>query len=278
MRQGFFPGMPAEEYHSDPCERPSLNYSTAKAIINESPWHAWKQHPRLGGESRSTTAGMDKGSIAHAMLLGQPLDFLEVLAVDNFRTKKAKEQRTEAKNSGKLTIKEREYCELVSGVDLIRRNLREAGIVLNELCELTALWEAEEVPCRTRIDHISSDLVFPIDLKCTEDANPKFLERHIVDMCYDIQGAAITEAIEKLKPELEGRIRFADVFIEVKPPHFVVVAEHTESMLRHGRSRWNRARQIWKRCIEMNQWDGFANHVLVHAPNWAISKEFGEVA
>lgn len=278
MRHGFYPGMPAAGYHADPCVSPSLNYSTAKALINESAWHAWRQHPRLGGSNRVTTPGMDKGTLVHALLLGQPVEHVEVLKFDNYKKKAAQEQRDAAKEVGRFVILEREYDALTSGVPTMRKNIEDAGIVLNGLCELTALWEVDGVECRTRFDNVTEDFSLVVDLKCTDNANPKLVERHIIDMCYDIQAAAEIEAIETLKPEQVGRVRFADVFIELEHPYFVVVAEHAESMLDHGKSRWNRARKTWKRCIDSNEWAGFTNHVLVHAPNWAINKEFGEVA
>ena len=277
-KPGFYPSFSADDYHSDPCDAPSLNYSTAKTIINMSPWHAWKQHPKLGGDPFNASPKMDMGSIAHALLLRQPMENVEVIGFDNYKTKAAQDARNNSKEDGKLVVLKRELDELYIGLEPMRKNLAEAGVVLTGgHAEATAIWE-RDCMCRTRMDHISEDLCTIVDLKCTENANPQFLERHIIDMGYDIQAAAEIESIETLRPELEGRVRFADVFIELEAPYFVVVADHTESMLELGRARWNRARRKWIECLETNVWAGFTNRIMVHAPNYAMNKEFGEVA
>lgn len=276
VSQGFYHDMDADGYHADPCELPSLNYSTAKLLETESEWHAWKAHPRLGGEGFVSTPAMDKGSIIHALLLGQKLDSLEIIDANDYRKKDTKALRDTAKSSGKLVILKREWDEINGAIPMMRENLKTAGIVLDGHRELTAIWEAGGALNRTRIDHVTKELTFPIDLKCTESANPRFLDKHIVEMCYDIQGAAIIEAIETIEPELVGRVNFADVFIETEYPYFVVKATHSESMKELGRSRWQRNRRKWNNCISTNTWRGFVNDVIVHAPNWAINKEFGE--
>lgn|SRR5512147_840540 len=276
MRPGFYRSLPADEYHNDPCDEPSLNYSTAKEMILQSDWHAWKQHPKLGGEPFDATKNMDEGSIVHAMLLGQSLDgMLEIIDASDYRKKDTKAQRDAAKDSGKLVILAKRYKELCDGLPEMRRNLADAGVGLTGHCEATVVWESGCL-CRTRIDHISSDLCHIDDLKCTASANPKFLERQIYDMCYDVQAAAEIEAIETIRPELAGRVTFTDVFLETDPPFFVVAAEHSESMLMVGRARWDRAKKRWQSCLRSNIWRGFSNRIIAHAPNWAVTKELGE--
>lgn len=277
MKQGFYERFPVDGYHMDPCETPSLNYSTAKAIIQESPWHAWRRHPRLGGDRFTATPKMDLGSIAHALLLRQPVENAEIINADNYKKKSVQSERKEAKEAGKLVVLQREIDSLYIGLAQMRRNLSAAGIELDGDAEMTVIWNAD-CPCRTRMDHISRNRQTILDLKCTESANPQFLERHIVDMCYDVQAAAEIEAVETILPELEGRVSFADVFIEIEEPFFVVVADHSESMLSLGRARWARAKRKWMDCLETNTWEGFSNRMIVHAPNYAMNREFGDAS
>lgn len=273
---GFYPDMPESIYRSDPCDAPSLNQSTANLILKESPWHAQNKHPRLGGAGRVSTPQMDRGTVLHSILLRQPLGDLHLIDADNFKKKAAQISRDEAKASGKLVMLKREFDSLMAGVPMIIANLKEAGIELNGKRELCGIWDSDGVICRTKMDHVSEDLTFPIDLKCTENANPKWLESHIDDMGYNVQAAAEVECIETLRPDLVGRIKFADVFIEVDFPHFVVVADYSESMMTLGQSKWKRARRVWSQCLETGVWRGFTNRVIVHAPARAMNKEFGE--
>ncbi|MBK8009562.1 MAG: hypothetical protein IPK23_14905 [Rhizobiales bacterium] len=39
--------MPAPDYFADPCPAPSLNQSLAKVLLDQSPLHAFYEHPRL---------------------------------------------------------------------------------------------------------------------------------------------------------------------------------------------------------------------------------------
>jgi hypothetical protein len=278
MRPGIYTSIPAEMYHADPCGEPSLNYTTAKSLILDSPWHAYQQHPLLGGKERVVKKVMDRGNIVHALLLGQPLDNLEIIDAPDYRKKSVRKQRDDARAAGRYVILRRELDELTEGLPLIRANLQEAEVDISGPCESTAIWDSEGVRCRTRFDNTSVDLTRIVDLKCTDDANPKNLARHIDDMCYDLQAAIEIDAIETLHPELVGRVSFCDVFIEMEYPYFVVRADHSESMLEVGRSKWRRAKTLWNECKSSGKWPGYRNHVTVQATNWAYSREFGEAS
>lgn len=277
IKPGFYPVFSSHDYHADPCESPSLNYSTAKTIVQQSDWHAWKQHPRLGGDPFTSQPKMDIGSIDHCLLLRQPVENVEVIDAKDYRKKEVQEARDNAKEAGKLVILKRQLDELYLALAPMRENLKKANVDLSGYCESTIIWERDCL-CRTRLDHVSRDFCTIVDIKCTEDANPQNIERHIVEMGYDIQAAAEIEAIETIHPELEGRVKFDDVFIEMKPPYFVVVAHHSEGLLDLGRRRWGRAKRRWIECLRTDTWEGYVNEMIAHAPNYAVNREFGEVA
>ena len=277
MRPGIYQHFDTDRYHSDPCDAPSLNQSIAKILINENPYQAYKRHPKLGGQGIVPKKNMDRGNIVHAWLMHQDSSIVIIDAKD-YRTNAAKEQRDNAQRDGKYVILKDEHNELREGLPLIRANLLDAGVTLAGPCEQTMIWLSDGVLCRTRVDNTTDDLCEVFDLKCSDDANPQNLTRHIHDMCYDLQAAAHLDAIETLRPELVGRIKFADVFIEMEYPYFVVRADHSESMLEVGRSKWRRAREIWRECLDSGKWPGYQNRITVHATTWAYNKEFGEVA
>lgn len=277
MRPGLYENLDAIEYHNDPCEVPALNYSTAKPLLTKSPWHARKQHPRLGGERWTPSKKMDEGSIVHALLLEQPLDgLIEVIDADSFRTNAAKAARDAAQLAGKLVILADRFNELKAGVPLIRDNLHKANVDLDGIREASILWETDECQCRTRIDLLSRNHCKVTDLKCTTDPDPHFLERQVIDMCYDVQAAAEIEAVESVFSEAVGRVEFEDVFIWTAEPWFVIAVEHRESLLEHGRSRWKRAKELWAKCLREDNWPGPRNRIGAFAPAWAMRKEFGE--
>lgn len=276
MEPGLYLDFAAERYHADPCGEPSLNTSTAKELIKKSAWHAYKQHPLLGGEGRVPTKQMDRGNIVHALLLGQPLPKLEIIDADNYKKKATQELRDAARDAGMYVILRREYDEIVGALPLIQENLRESEVDLSGPHEATVIWDSDGIRCRTRIDSITPDLCCITDLKCTDNCNPDNLELHIDEMCYDMQGAIEIDAIETLHPELAGRVTFCDVFIEMEYPYFVVRADHKESMLEVGRSKFRRAKNMWNECISSGKWPGYKKRIDVRATNWAYRREFGD--
>jgi hypothetical protein len=286
MKPGIYPDMDEKTYRADPCDTPSLNQSTAKVILSESCRAAWAQHPRLGAQGRVATRVMDAGTVKHALTLGKPLPQLAILPFEDFRKKEAQAARDAAKADGLIVFLEREYRSMVGCVPFVKSELQRAGYYFFGTSETTMIWEADGVMCRCRADHLEENEGWIIDLKFTGNANPAELEREIIKMDYHVQAAAEIEALETLRPDLEGRVRFVDVFIEVGDDNRVEVVdiEHSESMLQLGRARWNRARKIWQECLASNEWPGYKKHtgkrepLLAHAPLWAINKEFGERA
>lgn len=278
MKQGFYESLDPSVYHNDPCDIPSLNQSTGKLLITKSPYHARKQHPKLGGERWTPSNKMDEGSIVHSLILNQPLDgMVEVIDASDFRKDATKEKRDKARADGLFVILEKRFIEIKSGIPFMIDNLNKAGVSLDAYIESSMIWNRDCI-CRTRADIISKDRLTITDLKCSDDPDPGELERHIVNMCYDLQAAAEIEAVETLFPETIGRIKFEDVFILTEEPWFVVAVEHSESLLELGRRRWSRAKSKWIECLSSGKWDGYPNRITGHAPNWAIKKEFGEVA
>ena len=63
--------IPAEQYHADPCDTPSLSRSISHTLLEQSPMHAWHQHPLLNPNYQSTHKPIfDKAHAAHSVLLG----------------------------------------------------------------------------------------------------------------------------------------------------------------------------------------------------------------
>lgn len=284
MKPGIYRDFDDALYRSDPCEAPSLNQSTAKVLLNESPWHAWKQHPRLGGCGQVPTRAMDKGTVIHALLLGQSLDNLHVIDAKDYRKDAAKLERDDAKAAGKVPMLQREMGALTEAVPVIRDRLHRLGYDFQGDSEVTMVWSIDGTQHRCRADHLEESDGWILDLKSTADANPQSLDRLIVAQDYHLQAAAEIEALETLRPDLQGRVRFVDVFFELEYPYWCVDIEHTESMLELGRHRWERARRIWQQCLDSGAWNGYKEEtgrrapLRAFAPPWAYNKEFGEVA
>lgn len=264
------------EYHADPCPTPSLTQSTAKTLLNKSPYHAFCEHPRFGNHKREASAEMNKGTLIHSMLLGTGK---EIVAVDaaNWMTKAAKEIRDEALLLGQLPMLKHEVEEAEEIVAAIRKQLDEFGIVLGSEREIAAVWEEESecgpVLCRGMFDALEPRVRID-DLKTLKCAHPLKIQKQMCDLMYDLQWAAYTSAFNHLWPEMAGRGEFLFVFVETEYPFCVTPVRPNGEMQALGQSRWRRAVELWGRCLHTGQWPKYTDGVVEIAPtSWAMYAE-----
>lgn len=273
-----------EQYHADPCEVPSLNQSTAHVLLTKSPLHAYTQHPRLGNKPAETTVPKIEGTVIHALLLGKGADTIDVLSFDNYRTKAAQTARDESINAGRTPVLECKHAEIVTAAETIRRNLAEQGVDLADgMTEVPIEWQEEGndgfVLCRGRLDFLKIDAgsALIIDPKKITSADPITCSRSAEEYGLFVQRAAYVSAVEKLCPELAGRVRFKFAFMEIEAPYAVAVRECSGVAEWMGEQRWQRAVAIWERCLNTGHWPGYPVEPL-EAPVWAIKREeeYGE--
>lgn len=256
------------EYHGDPCQLPALSSSIARVINERSAAHAWQQHPRGGGERRPPTADMIAGSAIDSLLLGGDVEIVEIDAKD-FRTAAARTARDEAIALGKIPMLTDDAAEIRKTAEEVRRALNAYGVVFDGENQLTLIWTERatngfEFQAKARLDHLSADGLTIFDLKTTESASPRKLGRKAVDFGYDIQAAAYVRGYELLRPELAGRVRFVNVWAELKKPFGVCVTQMGPSMRTLGRMRWEHAVNEWGHGLATGNFRGYPNGGLEH--------------
>jgi hypothetical protein len=265
--------VPASEYHRDAWGRingmPTLSRSIAAELIT-CPRKAWAFHPLLGGqdrpeESESKSANKERGTLLHQYFLGGDKS-VAVIVADDFKTKKAKAERDEARDAGLIPLLEKKRDELAATCEGVRASLAlgdpENGVEPIDLSqydtEVTALWFEEvpegQVPCRARLDAIRRDAQEILDFKFTYSAEPGGFARSMVPCGYDIQHAAYVSAVEHCFPRLAGRVPLRFLAIEPVPPYCWHVQQVAGSMATLGRQRWTRSCRTWKRCLDSGKW------------------------
>jgi hypothetical protein len=271
-------------YHRDPCATPSLNQSIANVLVTRSPLHAWHLHPRLGaGRSRSSKSQTD-GTILHELLLGG--DRIAAVARKDFRTKAAKAERDNHLAMGRIPILQSKLDPLRDVATLLRDKFLERGVDFADpgmRTEVSAFWMTDSgVRCRARLDALwiseAGDRAVVYDLKMTANAHPAKLERSVEDYGYALQRAAYIEAVECIRPDLEGRVSFEWLFAEPEQPHAVTIAEADPMLEVLGSMRWERACELWAQCLELHDWPDYAPRQTVRlgALPWVIKKELEE--
>jgi len=267
-----------EQYLADPCKTPSLNATTAHAIVGESPLHGFTQHPRLGGNpyGGAGTKAMNDGQLIHSLLLRKGKE-LAIIDAPDFRTNAARDARDQAFAEGKLPVLQHHYAQKAAIAEKLRERCEELGYVFDGQAELAIEFEEDGVLCRAMLDHANVADGRITELKKVESANPRKVARSFFDYGYDIQYTAHTRALATLRPEFEGRIDFTFLFVEIEPPYSVVPAKPDGALREIGAMRWSRAKQIWRECLVTGNWPGYCDGspVMLEAPPWIVTQELG---
>ena len=277
----FLPELSADDYHR-PSGRPRLSQSIAHAIINKSPFHA---HRRLSSENtQDTTDEMDQGTVVHALLLGKGKGHVVIADKDgepfkDVRTNAAKAARAAAHARGFVPMLAHKVKPMLDLATRLRDNLEtDHGVYLTGTSELAVHWtetasNGDPVLCRGMLDHWRPDIATAYDLKIVGDASPAKVARKVLDFGYDIQAHAYTTAIERVLPELTGRVQFVILFCEASTG-VITPAVLAGTMRELGAMKWRRAVNTWAQCQASGKWPGYATQpIAVHAPQWALESE-----
>ncbi len=256
-------------YLADPCAVPSLSSSIAGLLVSRSPGHAYAAHPKLGGHRGDPTAAMVNGTILDSLLLGGDTELVES-PHEEYRTKEAKEWKAGVLAAGKQPVKAKELHYAREAAIAIRKNLYDAGLDLDGENQLSAIWDVDGVRCRARLDHWKEKDGLIVDLKTADNASPSVLGRKMVDFGYAIQHAAYISAIETLRPELAGRVRFVFAFAETEPPYAVTIAHPAGTMRALGKWQWEKAVRTWGECLRTKKFPMYGA-TEVEAPAWAMT-------
>lgn len=266
------------EYHAAKTERPMLSQSIATTLITRTAQHAWRSHPALGGKGRTATPAMELGTAAHSLVLGKGAK-LRIVEADDWRSKSAREAREAARDAGEVPVLAAQHNEIVIMAGEIKAQLDALGIDLCGESEAAIEWDEESalfgpVRCRGMIDHLVEDAGKIYDLKITNDASMAAIEKSAMRFGYDIQRAAYVSALEKLRPDLVGRIDYVILFAESEYPHLVHPVRGDGTFRELGEMRWRRAVNEWAACLSTDTWPGYATGInTITAPPWAVARE-----
>lgn len=271
---GLYPDFDITAYHNDPCPVASLNQSTAKVLLSQSPAHAREQHPRLNPayEPRGETK-FNLGTVAHALLIGRGRNIVRVDA-DDWRTKDAKAERDAAIAAGKTAVLEHQYATACEMVEAARAQLMDvANNFGNEALalafnkdgdgqgEVVAACERDRIWLRTMIDWlVTTTTVY--DYKTTAaSAAPDAVQWRMTDTEWPIQAAMQELILDTIDPDNRGRRKFRFICQEDYPPYALTVNELPEATMHIGRAKLARAIDIWAACMASGKWPAYPGGV-----------------
>jgi hypothetical protein len=270
----------ASDYHADLLGddgHPSLSAGLASIIVNASPAHARAQHPRLNPDFKPREeARFDLGRVAHQVMLEGNANIVEVDAID-WRTKDAKTAREWARENRMTPLLTADWENVQAMVEAGRKQLAEFDIdpipFTDGTPEQTIVWsEPNGVCCKARPDWIHTGNVAVSDYKTTSrSANPESWARStLYTIGADVQVAFYSRGLERLtgvRPEWRYVVQ------ETFPPFALSVISLGPDVLELGNAKLDRAIEIWARCLETNEWDGYPRRVCwAAAPAWEVTR------
>ena len=268
-----------------------LSPSIAKVLLEKSPLHAWQAHRLLGGGKSKSSKAMDLGKlIEHSLGLGADdlEDRADIVLVDaeDWRTKAAKEERDAAILAGKLPILKGDYLEAQYVATELLKVMEKKHISLVGDKQVRLEWNSGQpgnpnapgVPCSGVADLIQqvNGEILITDLKTTDNASPKVINRKIVDFGYDVQGAAYIEALGVLHPEWAGRISFRLLFVEPFAPFAVTPVYFSGTMRELGERKWRRAVDAWGMAMASGKWHDYCqgrDSIIIDALPWQLDQD-----
>lgn len=271
MKPGIY-SIGEEQYHDDPCEKPSLSSSIAKILISETPLHAWAAHPKLNPNFvREEKEIFDRGTVAHALLL-QGIEAGVVLDHPDWKKQAARDDRDSIRAQGKIPILQKHWDVVQAMVARAKEQLAVHKEASNAFTagkpEHTLIWEDDHgVICRARLDWLHDSYLLIDDYKSTgRDVNPGNIMGKVVDD-WDIQEAFYRRGVKKLTGK-DARFRF--IAQENTDPYALSVISFGPDIQWMGDKKVQYAIDLFAKCLEADRWPGYPDRICFpELPKWA---------
>jgi exodeoxyribonuclease VIII len=120
--------------------------------------------------------------------------------------------------------------------------------------ELSIYWEADNVPCKGRLDRLvdAGDQLLVLDLKTTDSVDPHTFQKKVTGgMNYLFQAAWYAEAASLA---YDKPAKFIFIAIERAEPWSTAIFEVSNEMMDEGNRQIKRARQLLAECLKTKEW------------------------
>lgn len=256
---------------------PALSQSIAWTLLSRGPFHAWHEHPALGGLERPPTDAMEGGTLHHELVLGG--DKVVVHDFPDWRTAKARGARAATRDDGKTPVLQKKVNAAQPAVDAILAALDAAGLSpRNFICEKRLRWKYGGIECEGTPDAhlINGDNANIWELKTTKKfGNRLTMGRHAAQNGWAIQREAYITALETLHPAVAGRVVWHWVIAEIEPPYQVRIVPAKPSLVELGRLQWERAVVTWGELLKVGWAEPWSDDwgAGLEAPDWELTRE-----
>jgi hypothetical protein len=269
--------LPEADYHADPCPVPSLSRSIAHTMREQSPKHAWMEHPRLNPNyAPKEKKQFDIGDAAHSLLLGKPLWDIVVIDAANWVRKATQQARVDAYEAGKTPLLVGQWAEIQTMAKAARAQLDRHPYASEAFtggkAEQTLIWREGDVWCRALLDDLPTGGNVFYDYKTTgRSAHPDDWFRSAPDHGYDLQDGFYRRGISAVLDIPNPVFRF--VVQETAPPYALTVCEFGGEAREVIESDVADAIELWRWCSNRGAWPGYEALIAYGSlPRWRMNQ------
>lgn len=275
-RWGLFPDVDIAAYHAGFIPELTLSQSGIKILLNKTPLEFAFQNRQLNpdAERLAESVAMYRGDVVHQLALGKG-DGYAVLDYDDFRSGDAKKAKARAIEDGLTPIKRSAFEEAEIMAEVVRDRIHEALDGASYETEVAFLYQ-EVTPdgpiwVRGLLDVWCEELGVILDPKISAQLHSPTLERHMINMGWDLQAALYSRAVGEILGKA-GHIKFANLIVSPDEP-FVSRSVRLEKAW-----HWSAVKQCtigmsrFAACASRNEWPSYDGIDTIELPVWEAKK------
>lgn len=252
--------IPADQYHADPCDTPSLSVGMINDLLL-APAKCFANSVRLNPDYEEPEKE-DKftiGTVRHVMFLEPHLFDEKVVVVkfDDWRKAEAKAARDAARDAGKTPILEKHMVKVLAARRAFLANEFVKNAFSDGVFEQSMFWRHPVYGfwCRARPDFVANGRTHMNDYKATTDASPENFGRHAYGLKYHRRAAWYLDGAKVLFGTEPAHYWFINQ--EVKAPYLPTVIDLDMQAIEAGRMENDGAASLFARCLQTSDWYGY---------------------
>lgn len=255
----YSPGVYADisnaDYHADPA----LGSTSLKTLALRTPAHyKWESEHPVHKDV------YDIGTLTHSLILEQDKAKHKVIEVDDKRGNKWSIPAAEAREDGLIPVTPKEWADIEGMHDSVMAHPLARNAFTGHRAEESVFIEEDGLMLKCRPDAWKPGLV--VDLKTAADANPNEFGKTAFNFGYFMSAPHYVDLIKKATGE---DVKFAFVNVEKSPPYLVSITELSAEDMARGRFQLDRAKRIYRECVESGNWPGYPQFTTTSMPRWA---------
>jgi hypothetical protein len=286
-RWGLFSDPDIASYHAGvigtlTAEDISLSQSGMKKLLKETPLDFAFNNRQLNpdAEKLAESVAMRRGDVVHQLALGKGEGYA-VLDFADWRTKDAKAARDRAIADGLTPIKRADFEEAEVMADVLREKIRvaldgadyetEVAFVYQEMTRAGPIW------VRGLMDVWCADLRVILDPKVTPQLHPGTVERHFLNMGWDLQAALYPHAVGQILggPD-DGRVKFANLLVSPNEPFISRTVKLPKDWFYSSVKQCELAMERFGACLYAGEWPSYEGIETLELPGWEAKRREAE--